>query len=97
MSSRRPFQAHYTDNHGERRAVLIFEADRSSELSKRPGTSYRGVIEQIEHGRLSLAADTRTHAIELVKKTRRTSAGAVTVTSPLQLVIARRRCYGRAS
>jgi hypothetical protein len=63
-------EAHYTDKHGERRAVLIFDADRGSKLSRRPGTSFRGVVARVKHNRLSLTADTKSHAIELVKKTR---------------------------
>lgn len=63
-------EAHFTDKRGARRTALIFDADRSSELSKRPGTSYRGVIRQIKRSRLSLTADTKSHGISLAKKTR---------------------------
>ncbi len=63
-------EAHYTDKRGERRARLIFGLDPSSELSKRPGTSYRGVVKQVKRSSLSITVDSRSHGIGLMKKTR---------------------------
>jgi hypothetical protein len=62
-------EAHYTDKRGDRRAVLIFDADRSAELSKRPGTSYRGVVKQVRRSSLSITAASRSRGIDFVKQT----------------------------
>lgn len=40
-------EAHYTDKRCDRRAVLIFPAGRSAAPSKRPGTSYCGIVKRI--------------------------------------------------
>jgi hypothetical protein len=63
-------ETHYSDRRGERRLVLIFAADRASGLSKRPGTSYRGVLKQIKRGNLWITGDGKTHGISLERKTR---------------------------
>lgn len=63
-------ETHYSDRRGERRVALIFAAERASGLSKRTGTSYRGVLARIKRGNLWITADGRTHGISLEKKTR---------------------------
>jgi hypothetical protein len=63
-------EAHYLDKRGTRRAVLVFEMDSSTELSKRPGHSYRGVVKRIKWRNVALRADAKSHGVNLVKKTR---------------------------
>jgi hypothetical protein len=63
-------EAHYVDTRGARRAVLIFGADPSSELSNRPAASYRGVVKGIKRGTVSLLANTRSHGVNIDKDTR---------------------------
>ncbi len=74
-------EAHYTDKKGVRRAMLIFAADPSAALSKRPATSYRGIVQRIKRGTVSLTANTKSHGIGLDKKTRLVDAGGRSIAS----------------
>ena len=62
--------AHYAEKRGARRAVLIFGAEGAADLSKRPATSYRGVVTRIKRGTVSLTANTKSHGINMDRKTR---------------------------
>jgi hypothetical protein len=58
---------HYSERRGIRRAVLIFPlvAGSSSELSKRPGKSLRGVVMKGKSHSLTMRVDARTRKIVL--------------------------------
>ena len=61
-------EAHYTDKRNERRAVVILAAQGST-LSKRPGTSFRGVIKQVRRSSISITGASKSIGIDFVKKT----------------------------
>jgi hypothetical protein len=63
-------EAHYLDKSGAKRAVLIFELEPTTELSKRAGYSYRGLIKRLKRSSVSVAAGTKSNTINLMKKTR---------------------------
>ena len=59
-------QAHYLSRHDEHRAVVIFEDAASvKELSKRSGTSYRGVVKTIRSAVVAIRIDGRTRSLNL--------------------------------
>jgi len=59
-------QAHYLSRHDVHRAVVIFDdAASAKELSKRAGTSYRGVVKTIRNAAVTIRIDGRTQGLTL--------------------------------
>src|SRR5258708_30639858 len=59
-------QAHYLNRHDEHRAIVIFDDTASmKELSKRSGTSYRGVVKTIRRAAWAIPIDGRTQVLSL--------------------------------
>jgi hypothetical protein len=59
-------QAHYLSRHDVHRAVVIFDDAASiKELSKRSGTSYRGVVKTIRSEAVTIRIDGRTQSLTL--------------------------------
>jgi hypothetical protein len=59
-------QAHYLSRHDVHRAVVIFDdAASARELSKRSGTSYRGVVKTIRSAAVTIRIDGRTQGLSL--------------------------------
>jgi hypothetical protein len=63
-------QAHYLSRHDAHRAVVIFnDAASIKELSKRSGTSYRGVVKTIRNAAVTIRIDGRTQGLSLDSRT----------------------------
>jgi hypothetical protein len=63
-------QAHYLSHRDEHRAVVIFDDTASlKELSKRAGTSYRGVVKTIRSAAVTIRIDGRTQGLTLDSRT----------------------------
>ncbi len=62
-------EAHYTDRKGERRAVLFLDTGTSGTLSKRPGRSYRGTVDRMRRGTLSLRVEGKRRNVTLDSRT----------------------------
>jgi hypothetical protein len=81
-------EAHYSDARNVRTAVLIFEADSSAALSKRPGTSYRGIVQRIKRGTVSLTANTKSHGVSIDRQTRLVGADGRAVANGAKAITA---------
>ena len=63
-------EAHYLSRRDEHRAVVIFDdAASAKELSKRSGTSYRGVVKTIRRAAVTIRIDGRTQGLTLDSRT----------------------------
>jgi hypothetical protein len=63
-------QAHYLSRGDEHRAVVIFDDAASvKKLSKRSGTSYRGVVKTIRRAAMTIRIDGRTQGLSLDART----------------------------
>ena len=63
-------QAHYLSRHDERRAVVVFDDAASVKgMSKRAGTSYRGVVKTFGSGAVTIRIDGRTQRLTLSSRT----------------------------
>jgi hypothetical protein len=65
-------EAHYVEHRHVRRAAMIYEqgAGGATELSKRPGTSYRGVANGVKRSTLAVRVNSKSRGVQLDGKTR---------------------------
>lgn len=82
--------AHYTDRKGERRLVLVIAGPGvAGQLSKRPGHSYRGIVERTKWGTLSIRVEGRKRSVSLEKKTKLLAGDGTSLASGSKEISAR--------
>lgn len=62
-------EMHYSDRRSQRRAVLILDAGVSGTLSRRPGRSFRGTVDRLRRGTVSLRVEGRRRDVALDSRT----------------------------
>jgi hypothetical protein len=69
-------EAHYVEHRQVRRAAMIYEqgGGSSNELSKRPGTSYRGLANGLSRNTLKVRIDSKSRGVKVDAKTRLTDS-----------------------
>jgi hypothetical protein len=62
-------EVHYSDRRGQRRAVLILDAGVAGTLSRRPWRSFRGTVDRLRRGTVSLRVEGRRRDVGLDSRT----------------------------